>query len=170
MTTLVLTGLPGTGKTRLALAVAAALAETREVRLLPTDAVKAVLRAADPAFPRGAGYLDPAEKARRVHVHLAAQAAEAAREGFVLVVEGTLAAGFRPAGGLVVRLVLDGPERARRVARKPAEHRRALAAAGDLAAYRAWLAAQAHPDDLVLDAAAPVDALVATLVTALDRG
>lgn len=167
MTTAVITGLPGTGKTRLALAAAAALAHDREVRVLHTDLVKAMLRDLQPGYPGGPGYLAPEEKCRRAHPLLAAQAEKARREGVLLVVEGTLAAGFTPPDGLAFRLTLDEATRARRIAAKPGPARDALAVAGDLAAYRVWLAGTLEPGAIVLDAARPLADLVGDVAAAL---
>ncbi len=167
MSTIVITGLPGTGKTRLALEAAAWLARDREVRVVHTDVVKVMLRDLQPGFPAGPGYLAAAEQCRHAHPVLAAQAEKARREGVLLVVEGTLAAGFAPADSHVFRLALDEAARGRRVAAKPAPAREALAAAGDLAAYRAWLQASLTPATIVLDATRPLADLAADIAAAI---
>lgn len=158
---LVLIGLPGVGKTRLALALGARWATTRPTLVLHTDLLKVTLRSAGVDGLRGPGWADP-DKALRVHPWLTAQAQKADREGYDLIIEGTLALGFEWPGGRVVRLELDEAERVRRITTKHASARAALAGA-TLAAYRTALRTRATEDVVVLDAQASVARLVEQL-------
>ena len=166
----IMTGLPGTGKTRLALALAAALgARGLEAQVLHTDQVKLALRLAHPEALAGPGYAgDRPAKLARVAPVLAAAAAHARRAGTWLVIEGTLAAALPAAAAdLAVALTLPEAERATRLAAKPARARQALAQA-DLAPFAAALAAWQRQAALALDARDEPGALVAQLLARLE--
>jgi cytidylate kinase len=149
---LVVLGLPGTGKTTLACAIAARRPGTL---VLHTDLLKVTLRAAGlyPAGPVWAG--DLAGRLAAIRPFLDAHRAKAAADGYDLVIEGTLALGIR--GDAVVRLELPEALREARIATKPASARRCLEGA-DLSPYREALGAATV--DRVLDAGAPTEVLV----------
>lgn len=154
----VLTGLPGAGKTRLALALASALADRgRPALVLHTDVLKVTLRAAGIALD-GPGWVDTVAKQAIVRPWLAAQAEKAARDGYELVIEGTLAIGFAPEGARTIRLDVDPAERHRRIAAKHPSARRSLASA-DLTGY-ARLLHELPPGALVLDGGRPLPTLI----------
>lgn len=156
-------GLPGVGKTRLACGLAAALLD-RGVSCLVvhTDVLKVTARALAGSGRdalRGPGYAgDVATKVAQLAPLLETHVAKARRDGYVAILEGTLALGVRDAVHLL--LELDDGERRRRVARKHESAARALAQS-DLAAYAGALAQSLPPDTLRLDAAAPPGDLVA---------
>ena len=154
-------GMPGAGKTRLALGVGGALmARGESVLVLHTDLLKVTLRHVDARWPRGPAYQgDIAARCVSVRPILVAHALKAARDGYRLVVEGTLALGFCPADGLM--LWLDLPECDRRE-RSEAKHPSAAAAlrGADLAAYGVALDATTA-DAVRLDARQAPERLVA---------
>lgn len=133
---LTLIGLPGVGKTRTALALAAAW--PRPVLVLHTDVLKVTARHLGVSALRGAGWADP-ERARAATPLLVAHADKAARDGYDLIVEGTLAQHFAHPRSTTVWLRLDEPTRLARVARKHPSARDALEGAS-LDAYRRALA------------------------------
>ncbi len=149
----VIVGMPGVGKTRLALALADSIAgDDGPVLVAHTDLIKVTARALDERAPRGPGYSgDVAARGAWMAHLLEQQARKAARDDYTLIVEGTLAVGFCPAGALRVRLELGESERRQRCELKHASAARTLLEA-DLSAYAQLLAAQATDDDLVLDA------------------
>src|SRR3712207_4993039 len=85
-------GLPGCGKTRVAIELAALLAaRDRPVLLLHTDLLKVTLRAVDPGMPRGSAVRGDLEaKLARVEPVLGAHVEKAERDGYDLIVEGAL--------------------------------------------------------------------------------
>lgn len=152
MAVLVLIGLPGTGKTALASALAA---RSPGALVLHTDLLKVTLRAVG-AYPPGPIWTgDLSARLAAVRPHLEAQRDKACAEGYDLVIEGTLALALR--GSPTVRLDAPDAVRDRRIATKHPSARRALAEA-DLGALRTALAAA--PVDRALDAAAPLGTLV----------
>ena len=166
MTVVVVVGLPGVGKTSLALGLAAAMADRHlPVLALHTDAIKVTARALDSGAPREPGWADAAG-AIYINRLLAAQVDKAARDGYSLVIEGTMAHRFCPVGALRVELELDEVERLRRCAQKHEPAARALAAA-DLDDYRRWLEAGRGANTLALDANESRAALVSHCMRAL---
>jgi hypothetical protein len=159
-------GLPGVGKTRLACGLAAALLD-RGVSCLVvhTDILKVTARALDAGAGRGTllrgpGYAgDVAAKAARIAPLLETQVTKARRDGYVAIVEGTLALGLRAPDVAHVLLDLDDAERRRRIERKHESAVRALASC-DLAPYAGALAQSLPPTTLRLDATAPPGVLV----------
>lgn len=157
-------GLPGVGKTRLACGLAAALLDRGEAALVVhTDVLKVTARALDEAASailRGPGFAgDLAAKAACMHPILAAHVVKARRDGYSVVIEGTLALGLRAEDAVYVLLEVDETERRRRVGNKHASAVRTLADC-DLAPYAAALMQSLPPSTLRLDAAAPPGALV----------
>lgn len=159
-------GLPGVGKTRLACGLAAALLDGGvSCLVVHTDIIKVTARAlggADQgAVLRGPGFAgDVAAKAARIAPLLDEQVAKARRDGYVAIIEGTLALGLRAPDAAHLLLDLDDAERRRRIERKHPSAVRALASC-DLAPYAGALAQSLPPTTLRLDAAAPPGALVA---------
>ena len=162
----IMAGLPGVGKTRLALMLAAALAgQGHDVQVLHTDQLKLALRAAHPAAMAGPGWAgDRALKRTLVAPLLAAAARHARAAGSWLIVEGTLVDAL-PAGAVdwVVELRVAEAVRRARVAAKPEPARTALAHA-ELGPYAADLAAWLPAAALRLDGAGAPEALVAALL------
>jgi predicted kinase len=170
MATLVILGLPGSGKSRLALAVADALWDAgRPAFVLHTDLLKVSLRECFPDELRGSGYSgDFRRKSERLRPFLETQAAKARRDGYGLVVEGTLALALLPEPGLRVVLEIDESERRRRIAAKHRSARQVLETqdTGALAEYAQALAALAGADVLRLPAQAPLSAGVGRILDA----
>jgi len=166
MPCLAIAGLPGTGKTHLATALSLALQTRGEASLLlHTDVLKVALRPLHPLLA-GPGYSgDLAAKLACIRPYLETQTAKADRDGYWLVVEGTLALGFQPRCGGSVCLELADAERQQRIARKPASARQSLATA-DLAAYARLLRQQTPPAALHLDAAQPLGTQVEAILSA----
>lgn len=160
-------GLPGVGKTRLACGLAAALLD-RGVSCLVvhTDVLKVTARALETgdgkgALLRGPGYAgDVAAKAAQLAPLLETHVAKARRDGYVAIIEGTLALAVRAPDVVHLLLDLDDAERRRRVEHKHPSAVRALARC-DLAPYAGALAQSLPPTTLRLDASAPPGALVA---------
>lgn len=166
ISTVVITGLPGTGKTHLALSLGATLAAQEVPPLvLHTDILKVTLRtlakqAGTSTVLSGPGYSgDFHAKAAAIRPVLAAHASKARRDGYLLIVEGTLALGFHPPESLPVLLTLSDAERMARIAQKHDSARESLAESS-LTAYAKALNAAASVDTLRLDASRSVAVLV----------
>ncbi|MEL6342833.1 MAG: zeta toxin family protein [Myxococcota bacterium] len=156
-----LTGAPGSGKTRLALAFAAHRAKTSPTLVLHTDLLKVTLRQMGVSALRGPGWADPA-RAMRARPLLAAHAEKADRDGYDLIIEGTLATGFDWPGAAYVVLEISSSTRTERIAQKHASAQAALCGV-DLAGVEQALAAHAPPSATRLDAEASIVALVEQL-------
>jgi hypothetical protein len=155
-------GLPGVGKTRLACGLAAGLLDLGvSCLVVHTDVLKVTARALGTESLRGPGYAGDVEaKAAQLAPLLAEHVAKARRDGYVAIIEGTLALGVRAPDVTHLLLELDDAERRRRIERKHESAVRALASC-DLAAYAGALAQSLPPTTLRLDAKAPPGALVA---------
>jgi hypothetical protein len=160
-------GLPGVGKTRLACGLAAALLDAGvSCLVVHTDVLKVTARALQStpgtdALLRGPGYAgDTAAKAAQLAPLLDAHVDKARRDGYVAIIEGTLALAVRASDIVHLLLELGDAERRQRIQRKHPSAVRALASC-DLASYAGTLARSLPPTTLRLDAAAPPSALVA---------
>jgi hypothetical protein len=155
-------GLPGVGKTRLACGLAAALLDGGvSCLVVHTDVLKVTARALAPGSLRGPGHAGDVEaKAAQLAPLLDTHVAKARRDGYVAIIEGTLALGLRAPDAALLRLERGEAVRRRRVEHKHPSAVRALASC-DLAPYARALAQSLPPTTLRLDAAAPPGALVA---------
>jgi predicted kinase len=163
--TIVIHGLPGTGKTALALALGAACsARQQPVLVLHTDIEKVTLRALAPGSMKGASWEgDLREKLAVMRPVLEAQARKARQDGYTLIIEGTLALGFKPPQALAVLLDLSPAARQKRVDAKHPVARDAIRRA-TLALYGELLDECRAGGALELDAALPVDRLVSAIL------
>jgi hypothetical protein len=161
MGAIVITGLPGTGKTRLALALGVAFEATGTPTLvLHTDLLKVTLRQIFPEDLKGPGYAPDYEcKVAQVRPFLEAQVSKAQKDGYILILEGTLALGFFPTPGIHCLLELPEVLRQQRILAKPPTAQRSLAQIS-LEPYARALSAQSHPSLLSLNAQQPTTALV----------
>lgn len=163
---IVILGLPGVGKTRLACGLAAALLDAgASCLVVHTDILKVTARAlqagAGTGALRGPGYAgDVTAKAAQLAPLLDAHVAKARSDGYVAIIEGTLALAVRAPDTAHLLLEVGDTERGRRIAHKHPSAVRALAGC-DLASYAGTLAQSLPPTTLRLDAAAPPSALVA---------
>ncbi|MEZ5582682.1 MAG: hypothetical protein R3F37_07850 [Candidatus Competibacteraceae bacterium] len=164
-------GLPGSGKSRLALATAEALCQADlPAFVLHTDLLKISLRKWFPDELKGPGYNgDFRAKCERMRPFLEAQADKARRDGYRLIVEGTLALNFVPEPGLRVILEIGEKERLHRISLKHRSARMALDSANftDLSDYAKALDDIDGPDVLRVDAHAPLVDLVRQLAAAV---
>ncbi len=164
---IVISGLPGCGKTRLSIALADALqARGRPAFVLHTDLAKVTLRALDSQMPSGSAYLGNLEaKLQRLRPLLLAHADKAERDGYDLIIEGSLVLGL----GRGLRILLTVPESVRRhrVNLKHASATRDLQKR-DLWSYRRALAADQPGVALELEATEPVDHLVQQVLQAAE--
>lgn len=163
---LALLGLPGVGKTRAALAVADALSARGEPTfVLHTDLLKVTVRTLSPGALAGPIWRGDLEgKLATLAPLLAAQIHKAARDGYALIIEGTLAlAADAPA------IVLHAPDEVR-AARIRAKHPAAAEAllSADLARYEARLAALGAPRVARVDASGPLPGVVAEILALWD--
>jgi shikimate kinase len=165
MPSIVITGLPGTGKTYLSMNLGAALLQAGQPALiLHTDILKVTMRTLRPGVLSGPGYNDDFRaKVQLVRPILAAQVAKADKEGYTLIVEGTLALGFYAEAGLQVLLELSESERQRRISQKHESAKQTLMTTS-LETYRQALKQSVSSATLRLDATQSVDALVASIL------
>ncbi|MBH23198.1 MAG: hypothetical protein CMH57_01810 [Myxococcales bacterium] len=162
---LIITGMPGVGKTRLALALANRLMDLdRPTLVLHTDVLKITLRRMGLEGLTGATWRgDTALKLQRVRPILDRHVAKARRDGYHLIIEGSLALGYRPAGSIHALMELEEAARLRRV-----RARRTPESSDDpLERYRKLLTEAVRSDTIHLNAAAPIDALVSAVLSRL---
>jgi Mrp family chromosome partitioning ATPase len=154
---IVITGLPGTGKTELSFACAAAfMAAGVSTLVLHTDLLKVTTRALGLGPPSGpATGEDWAARAKVLRPLLEQHVRKAARDGYLLLIEGTLAAGCSDLAELCVLITLDEELRAQRLDRKPPVARAALAAT-DWRPLAQSLKQQTTQGSWLLDGALPV--------------
>ncbi len=165
MSAIVITGLPGTGKTRLAMSLGVALMDAGSSALiLHTDVLKVTLRQFYPRELAKAGYSgDFYAKVRLVRPFMEAQVAKAERDRYVIIIEGTLALGFCPPSALYLLLELSDEERQHRIDKKHPSARLELSGLS-LEPYRQALETVDTSSLLRLDARLPVEVLVAQIL------
>jgi len=166
MPTIALTGLPGTGKTRLALELATQLmAAAQPALVLHTDILKVTLRELFPQALAGAGYSGNfLQKVSLVRPFLLAQSEKADRDGYMLIIEGTLALGFHPPTGWLIRLQLSEDDRQHRIHQKHASAQQTLQMTS-LQAYQQALDATTTPATWQLEANQPATILATQILT-----
>lgn len=164
MPSIIITGVPGTGKTRLAMGLGAALMDAgHSVLILHTDILKLTLRQIYGGI-KGPGYSgDFQGKVSLVRPFLEAQVAKADRDGYILIVEGTLALGFCPPTAIYLLLELEEDEWKRRVSRKHDLAKQAIASTS-LNAYRQALEDSVTPTTIRLDGSLSINSLVSRIL------
>jgi hypothetical protein len=170
MSAIIITGLPGTGKTHLAIALGASLMDAGQATLLlHTDILKVTLRQTYPNELKGAGYTgDFARKAQFTYQFLQEQVDKADRDDYCLIVEGTLALGFFPAHALSIFLELPEQERLKRIQLKHSSAKQALTNLS-LETYQTALEQKITSKTLRLNAQLPISTLVQTILLKLVR-
>jgi hypothetical protein len=163
ISTIVITGLPGAGKTSLALALAYHLLQ-RHPFVLHTDILKVTLGQFLPIL-RGVTTDDNfSAKQQFIYPYLQAQADKAQRDGYLLIMEGTLALGFRCDHCLAVVVNTPLALRRERIGRK---HDSARGITPDLPHYAQALQQSITADTLVLDGKCTIEQMVHTVQTRL---
>ncbi len=175
MPSIILTGLPGTGKTALAMKLGSALmAMDQSALILHTDILKIELRKKHPFAFRGPGYSgDIQKKLRLIQPYLQTQCEKAEKENYYLIIEGTLALGFSYKNS--IRILLELPEDQRNIRlRKKHESAKKALYSNKLDAYQREI--ECHKkNSTILDSSLPIDDLIhmilpgATIVKSLER-
>lgn len=168
MPSIIITGLPGTGKTPLALQLGSTLLNHGIPALvLHTDILKITLRKIEPQSFKGPGYgSDHPHKLQQIQPYLTQQVNKADREGYVVIVEGTLACNFCPPDSLYILLELEESIREQRIRAKHPSAQRSLQQISpqELDRYRQALEVPSIPYPLRLDTRQSLDTLVAQIL------
>jgi cytidylate kinase len=166
----VITGLPGVGKTSTAIALGEYLSRVgMHPFLLHTDLLKVTLRQFAPEVMGGiTNDRTYREKIAYLHPFLERHYQKAQRDGYSLIIEGTLAIAFQPTTALYVVLTLPEAERQRRIQLKHPSARQSLAQQ-ELSAYGEALqnSLATSPNSLTLVADGEISTTVGTIVAAL---
>jgi len=159
---IIITGMPGTGKTYLAMNLGVALMKQgNSAIVLHTDLLKVTLRVFQTGL-EGAGYSGNFwEKARLVRPFLEQQVNKAEKDGYILIIEGTLALGFSQENTTDILLELPEDVRRDRVKQKHNSAQKTLhQELKSLEQYRQALIASVSPKTLRLDATNSIEILV----------
>jgi hypothetical protein len=159
-------GLPATGKTHLAISLANTLiAQGNPCLVLHTDILKIPLRQFHPEL-QGAGYQgDFSGKARVIRPYLETQIMKAKKDGYIIIIEGTLTLGLT-AADLQILLKLPEQERLKRQAQKPISAQITLQKTS-LEEYQKALKNTATPATLRLNATDSIPELVTQILANL---
>lgn len=127
MATISIYGLPGTGKSTLALSLAAEFAARGDdIRLLHTDLLKVTARSTSRDVPKGAFWQSSVDDLGRVYAPLLDEHVKKARRaGYDLLIEGTLAV-FAEDVDMAICLKVDEDIRRERAEKKPEAQRAAV--------------------------------------------
>lgn len=170
MPSIVLTGLPGTGKTALAMKLGSALmAMDQPALILHTDILKIELRKKYPLALRGPGYSgDIQKKLRLMQPYLQAQCEKAEKENYYLIIEGTLALGFSCRNSVCILLELPEDQRISRLHKKHASAKKTLCN-NRLDKYRKEI--EHHKkNSIILDSSLPIDDLSRMILSIVASG
>lgn len=160
MPSIILNGLPGTGKTALAMKLGSALmAMGQSALILHTDILKIELRKKYPFAFRGPGYSgNIRKKLQLMQPYLQAQCEKAEKENYWLIIEGTLALGFSCKNSIRILLELPEDQRIMRLHKKHDSAKKALYN-NTLTAYKKEI--EYHKkDSIILNSSLPIDDLI----------
>lgn len=120
MPTIIIAGLPGTGKTHVSMKLASALMDRNiPALIIHTDVLKVTLRELYPCEMKGPGYKgNISRKIDLMADALAKQVLKAEKDGYNLIIEGTLSPGLIIQNSLYVLLEASEEERTRRISQK----------------------------------------------------
>ncbi len=168
MTSITITGLPGTGKTHLAMSLGNALmSRGQSTLILHTDILKVTLRQFFPEL-KGAGYKgDFATKLGLIYPYLQEQIVKANKDNYCLIIEGTLALGLSSAD-LPVILQLPLSHCQERWRNKHYSAQKSLFNTS-LEKYNQALESSINPSTLCLDGSEPILDLVAKIIEQWER-
>lgn len=165
---IVIRGLPGAGKTTLAIALAYHLqAQNQHPFLLHTDILKVSLASFFPVMQGVTTDHNFGSKLQCIYPYLQAQAEKACRDGYLLIIEGTLASSLLASPKMAcLDVVVDTPisRRRERIDRK---HLSAQGVVTDLPLYALYLQQSITSATLVLDGTSSIETQVEQVFTKL---